>query len=38
MNASAVVTFLLIGGFLWGGLTLILATAVRKERDRGAGE
>lgn len=38
MQPAAIVTFLLIAGFIWGGLVLILATAVRKERRKGASE
>ena len=35
MEPAAIVTFLLVGGLIWGGLVLILATAVRKERRKG---
>lgn len=38
MEPAAILTFVLIGGFVWGGLILILASAVRKEREKGAGE
>jgi hypothetical protein len=31
MNPSAVVTFVVIAGIVWGGFVLIVATAVRKE-------
>lgn len=34
MAPAAILTLLLIGGFVWGGLILILATALRKERDK----
>jgi hypothetical protein len=37
MEPAAILTLVLIGGFVWGGLILILSKAVRKERDR-AGE
>lgn len=37
MEPAAILTFVVIGGFVWGGLILILAKAVRKER-RKAGE
>lgn len=35
MAPAAILTLLLIGGFVWGGLILILVTALRKERDKG---
>ena len=38
MEPAAIVTFVLIGGLIWGGLILILATAVRKERRKEASE
>lgn len=38
MEPAAIVTLVLIGGFVWGGLLVILRTAVRKEREKGAGE
>ena len=38
MEPAALITLLVIGGFIWGGLVLILATAVRKERHKGASE
>jgi hypothetical protein len=38
MEPAAILTFLLIGGFVWGGLAVILFAAVRKERKKGAGE
>ncbi len=34
MTASAVITMMLILGFVWGGLGLILVTAVRRERAK----
>jgi hypothetical protein len=37
MNSVALLTFVLIGGLVWGGLALIIVTAVRKE-SRKAGE
>ncbi len=37
MNPAATVTFVLIAGFVWGGLILILTLAVRKEQGK-AGE
>lgn len=38
MQPAAILTFLLIGGFIWGGLILLLVTAVRKERRKEAAE
>lgn len=38
MNTAAIATFVLIGGFIWGGLILILATALRKERGKQGAE
>jgi hypothetical protein len=35
MAPAAILTLVLIGGFVWGGLILILATAVRKEGRKG---
>ena len=35
MNTAAIATLILIGGFIWGGLILILATAMKKERGKG---
>ncbi|HUF14049.1 MAG TPA: hypothetical protein VMN78_13175 [Longimicrobiales bacterium] len=32
MNSSAIVTFLIIGAFIWGGLALLVVTALRRER------
>lgn len=34
MSLTALVTMVLILGFVWGGLAVILATAVRKEREK----
>lgn len=34
MSTSAVVTMVLIVGFVWGGFALALRTAVRKESDK----
>jgi len=31
MEPAAIVTFVLIAGFVWGGLALILGTAIRRE-------
>ena len=38
MEPAAILTFVLIGGFVWGGFLLILTRAVSKERQKGAGE
>ena len=38
MESAAILTFLLIGGFVWGGFMVILSAAVRKERGKGAGD
>ncbi len=38
MTASAVITMMLILGFVWGGLGLILVTAVRRERAKQVAE
>ena len=35
MSTSAVVTMVLILGFVWGGFLLALTTAVRKESEKG---
>lgn len=38
MSATTVAVMVLILGFVWGGFALILALAVRKEREKaGAG-
>ena len=34
MTASAVITMVLILGFVWGGFSLALLTAVRKESSK----
>ena len=34
MEPAAIVTFVLVAGSVWGGLTLILVTAIRKERRK----
>jgi len=34
MTATALITMMLILGFVWGGLGLILVTAVRREREK----
>jgi len=34
MTSTALITMMLILGFVWGGLGLILATAVRRERAK----
>ena len=34
MSATAVVTMILILGFVWGGLGIILFTAIRRERAK----
>jgi len=34
MTPTALITMILILGFVWGGLGLILATAVRREREK----
>lgn len=36
MNTAAIATFVLTGGFVWGGFLLILFTAAKKERGKGA--
>ena len=35
MTTSAIITMVLILGFIWGGFFLALSTAVRKESDKG---
>lgn len=37
MSGTAIATMILILGFVWGGLFLILWVAVRKEREKTAG-
>ena len=34
MNTSAILTFVVIGGIVWGGLALIITTAFRKESQK----
>lgn len=34
MSTTTVVTMILILGFVWGGLAVILTAAVRKERQK----
>lgn len=34
MEPAAIATFVLIGGFIWGGLIVLFAMAVRKERKK----
>lgn len=34
MSATTVVVMVLVLGFVWGGFALILALAVRKEREK----
>lgn len=34
MSTRAVVTMVVITGFVWGGFALILWTAIRKEREK----
>lgn len=36
MSATAVVTMIVILGFVWGGAVLLAVTAVRKERAKSA--
>lgn len=36
MEPAAIITLTLIGGFVWGGLIVLLTKAVRKEREKGA--
>lgn len=38
MAPAAILTLVLIGGFVWGGLILILTTAIRKESRKGGEE
>ena len=35
MSSAAIATFVVIGGFIWGGFALILVIAVGKERRKG---
>ena len=34
MEPSAVATFIVVAGIVWGGFLLIATTAIRKERDK----
>lgn len=34
MSATAIVTMVVILGFVWGGLAVILTLAIRKEREK----
>lgn len=34
MSATTIAVMVLILGFVWGGFALILATAVRREREK----
>ena len=34
MKSSALITFLLIASFVWGGIALIVATAFRREGEK----
>ena len=36
MKSSALVTFLIMASFVWGGIAFIVLTAFRKERDKAA--
>ncbi len=36
MSATTIAVMVLILGFVWGGFALILATAVRREREKTA--
>ena len=38
MQPAAILTFVLIAGFIWGGLVLTLSTAIRKERHKRTSE
>jgi hypothetical protein len=35
MKTSALVTFLIMAAYVWGGVALIVWTAFRKEREKG---
>lgn len=37
MTRIAIVTWIVIGGVVWGGLVALLVTAIRKERGKGEG-
>jgi hypothetical protein len=34
METSAIITFVVIAGLVWGGFLTIIATAIRKERRK----
>ena len=34
MSAKAIVTMVVITGFVWGGFAVILSTAIRKEGEK----
>ena len=34
MSTGAVITFVLVAGLVWGGLIVIVTTAMRKERRK----
>lgn len=34
MSAEAIVTMIVITGFVWGGFAVILTTAIRKEGEK----
>ncbi len=34
MNLSAIITFIVVAGIVWGGFVLIAWTAIRKEREK----
>lgn len=36
MKPDALIAMVLTAGFVWGGFVVILAHALRKERDKGA--
>ena len=38
MEPAAILTLVLIGGFVWGGLILLLGKAIRKEQGKAGGE
>ncbi|MFV1987097.1 MAG: methionine/alanine import family NSS transporter small subunit [Gemmatimonadota bacterium] len=38
MTATTIIVMVLILGFVWGGLIVIMLTALRKEREKGPGE
>ena len=35
MKSSALITFLIMAAYVWGGVALIVWTAFRKEREKG---